>query len=254
MSLPRQYSRALQTHLRCRAVWPPTEAVAPGDYGEFVGGVWTRRGNVTADFRVPVVVESGGRRAEKFQFHSEREVGGGLDGAARLGAAEVGLDISLERRASFFVSLAGLEIDRLRSPRDVAVRLGAVPPWRHRRWYVVHEVFSGHDLVFYGAQSGGGGLQIRGSTLDLQRFLDAGRLGATLTFVARGDVGVQLRGSSDVRVNFGVNLFRLRAIGADRLAFSAGGPDDDGPLDALDPADEPEDDDDGAAGGPLTAG
>lgn len=240
MSLPRQYSRTLRNHLRCHAVWPPTTAVAPGDYGEFVGGIWKRIGNITVDFDVPVAVEPGGSRAERFLYHSDAGTGAHLDVGAALAGLEAELDISLERRTSFFISVAGFDIDRLASVRQVATRLRERPGWRHLRYFVVSELLHGHDLLFYGSESGSAGVKVRGETEELKLFRDVGRLSPALSFSSRGEVGLQVRGAADVPTGFGINLFRVRAIGADPMDLSFGGPVDDDPVEHLED-DAPED-------------
>ena len=242
MSLPRQYSQALRQQLRCHPVWPPTTPVAPGDYGTFVGGIWTRLGAVTTDFGVPVEVEHGDSRAEGFRFHSDGSFGAQLGAEAALARIDAELDISLTSRDSFFVSVAGLAVTRLTSARQVAAGLRERPDWRHLRYYVVSELVHGPDLLFYGSESGASGVKIRGNAALLERFRSSGRLSPGLGFASHGRVDLQIRGTSDTSTGLGLHLFRVRAVGADPVALSFGGPIDDDPIDPLEGS-EPDDDD-----------
>lgn len=244
MSLPGRYSQTLRQQLRCHPVWPPTTAVSPGDYGVFVRGIWTRIGHITTDFGVDVAVEPGGSRAERLLFHSDRSFGAALDIEVALARVEAELDISLAGSASFFVSAAGLDVTRLTSVRQIAAGLRERPGWRHLRYYVVAELLHGQDLVFYGSESGSAGVKVRGETALLERFRRSGRLSPGLGFASHGQVDLQLRGSSDASTALGLKLFRVRAVGADPVAVSFGGPAEDDPVDPLEHDDDPDDDDD----------
>lgn len=220
MSIAREYARTLRRHLRCRPVWPPMLDIVPGDYGVFRGGVFVRVGNVTTDFGVPVVVEPGGRRADKFQYHSDGAIGLDADVSGALAGADAGLRIGLSRRSSFFVSIAELDVQRLQSPRAVATRLRELPQWPFMRYFVVAELYSGRDLLFYGTESGSAGVTVRGSTEDLKLFQSVGKIGGSVQFAATGDVSVQFRGSADVIAGFGLGLFRVKQLGVQPLVMS----------------------------------
>lgn len=220
MSIAREYTRSLRKHLRCRAVWPPLIDVKPGDYGVFRGGVFARVGHLTTDFGVPVVVEPGGRRTDKFQYHSDGELGFGAAAEVAYGPAEVGLEIGLTRRSSFFVSVSELDVDRLQSPRRIALALRERDDWPFLRYFIVHETYKGRDLLFYGSESGGSGVTVRAEPLELRRFQQLGKLGASVQIVATGDVGLQYRGSPDVVAAVGLNLFRVKRVGLDPLAVA----------------------------------
>ncbi|MDC0719435.1 hypothetical protein [Nannocystis bainbridge] len=249
MSIAREYTRSLRRHLRCRAVWPPLLDVRPGDYGVFRGGVFVRIGHVTTDFGVPVVVEPGGRRADKFQYHSEGSLGFG--GAAELAVGEAGaaLDINLSRRSSFFVSVAELDVDRLQSPRQIALALRERDDWPFLRYFVVGELFKGRDLLFYGSEAGDAGVTLRGDPPELLRFQQFGRLGGSLQIAATGDCRLQYRGSPEVTAAIGLNLFRIKRLGVAPLAYALATPPaaprlagDDDELDLLDGGDDDDDD------------
>lgn len=243
MSIAREYTRALRRHLRCHAVWPPTLAVVPGDYGVFVRGVWNRIGNVTTDFGVEYVTEPGGHQAEKFQYQSTRTSTGGVQASVAYLGAEAELAVSLSERASFFVSLSEFDVDRLQSPRNVAVRLRAHPQWTCLRYYVAWELYRGHDLLFFGSESGGAGVTIRGDTEELKALQTVGKLGASLEFSTVGEVSMQIKGSERALAGFGVNLFRVRAVGAEPLALTfAAGPTDDEPIEYADADGDPDED------------
>ena len=221
MSIAREYTRSLRKHLRCRAVWPPLLDVRPGDYGVFRGGVFVRIGHLTTDFGVPVVSEPGGRRAEKFQYHSEGTLGFG--GAADLAVGDAGaeLQIGLARRASFFVSVAELDVERLQSPRQIALDLRERDDWPFLRYFVVGELFKGRDLLFYGSESGEAGVSLRGESSELLRFQQLGKLGGSIQIASTGDCRLQYRGSPDVTAAIGLNLFRIRRVGVDPLRYRA---------------------------------
>lgn len=213
MAIPRDYARALRKNLRAQAAWPPIQALQPGDYGEFEGGIFSRIGNLTTDFGVPCEVESGGHRAERFEYHSEREssLNAGLRGGA--GGAEAGLELELSRASSFYVSVADCDLVRLKSPRSVAMRLREAEGWRYLRYYVVWELFRGHDLVFYGSEAGGSRVQIRGSTADVKLFQATGKVGGSLGFAASSAALVKFRGAAGEEANFAVNVFRVKRVG-----------------------------------------
>lgn len=220
MSIAREYARSLRKHLRCRAVWPPLIDVNPGDYGVFRGGVFVRLGHLTTDFGVPVVVEPGGRRTDKFQYHSDGDLGFSAAAEVAYGAADIGLQIGLSRRSSFFVSVAELDVDRLQSPRQIALALRQRDDWPFMRYFVVSETFKGRDLLFYGSESGGAGVTLRAEPLELRRFQQLGKLGASVQIAATGDVGLQYRGSPDVVAAVGLNLVRIKRVGLDPLALA----------------------------------
>lgn len=253
MSIAREYARTLRRHLRCRPVWPPMLDIVPGDYGVFRGGVFVRVGNVTTDFGVPVVVEPGGRRADKFQYHSDGAVALAADAALAGAGADAGLKIGLSRRSSFFVSIADLDVRRLQSPHAVAARLRELPQWPHLRYFVVSELYGGRDLLFYGTESGEAGVTVRGDTDELRLFQTNARIGGSIQFAATGDVSVQFRGSADVVAGFGLNLFRVKQIGDMPLVMSFGQGDappgnliavrDDDPLEELVHEDDDDPDD-----------
>lgn len=245
MSIAREYTQVLRQQLRCYAVWPPTLAVAPGDYGVFVRGVFNRIGNINTDFGVSYVTEDGGQKADKFQYQSSRSSTGGVQASVALAGAKAELAVSLSERASFFVSVAEFDVERLQSPRNVAVQLRAHAQWPCLRYYVVWELFKGHDLLFFGSESGSAGVKIRGESEDVKLLQSAGKLGGSLEFSTAGEVSVQIKGSESALAGFGVNLFRVKALGAEPLAltFSAGPSDDDDPLAWLDTETEPGDDD-----------
>lgn len=240
MSIAREYTRVLRRHLRCYAVWPPTLAVVPGDYGVFQGGVFNRLGNVLTDFGVDYVTEDGGHQADKFQYESSRSTSAGLTGAAELSGVKAELGISLTDKSSFFVSVSEFDVDRLQSPRQVALRLRAHPQWPRLRYYVVWQLYKGHDLLFFGSESGGAEVKIRGDTTDIKLLQSAGKIGASLEFATAGEVGVQIKGSEDQLAGFAVNLFRVKVVGAEPMVtFGTGGePDEDDPLEYLDPEDD----------------
>lgn len=241
MSIPRQYSLALRTNLRARAAWPPTAALAPGDYGVFSGGVFSRLGNIRTDFGVPYVVESGGHQAEKFQFHSERSTHSGVDLDVGLAGADAALSIGLDARSSFFVSVAAFEVERLQSPRAVALALHEVSGWSHLRYFVVWELFRGEDLLFFGSESGASSIEVRGSTDDVKLLRRAGKVGASLEFQVRGDVGIQIRGGAGQPATFALNLFRAKLVGDPlALAFDGSAPPDDNVIDFVTPEDVPD--------------
>ncbi|WAS98329.1 hypothetical protein [Nannocystis punicea] len=221
MSIAREYTRSLRKHLRCRAVWPPLLDVQPGDYGVFRGGVFVRVGHLTTDFGVPLVVEPGGRRADKFQYHSEGSRG--FAGAAELavGDAAAELQIGLSRRSSFFVSVAELDVDRLQSPRQIALGLRDRDDWPFLRYFVVGELFKGRDLLFYGSEAGDASVTLRGDPPDLLRFQKFGKLSGSLQIAATGDCRLQYRGSPDVTAAIGLNLFRIKRVGVAPLRYSA---------------------------------
>lgn len=247
MSLSRQYARTLRKHLRCHAVWPPATAVAPGDYGVFVRGLWTRVGNVTIDFGVPISVEPGGNRLERFVYQSDSNLGGGGQVAGAIGSVDAELAISLAERSSFYVSVADFDVDRLTSIRKVALALRDRPSWAHLRTYVVWETLHGRDLVFYGSDAGEAGVKVRGEAASVKQFRDAGKLSADLSFTMSGEVGVQFRTPPGGLADIGVNLFRVRSVGATPESLSFGGDGEDDPVDYLEPDDVPDDDDDAAA-------
>lgn len=243
MSIPRQYSQALRTNLRARAVWPPTAALAPGDYGVFSGGVFSRIGNIRTDFGVSYIVESGGHKAEKFQFHSERSAHTGLDLNAGLAGVDAAVSIALDTRSSFFVSVAEFDVERLQSPRAVALALREVSGWSHLRYFVVWELFKGEDLLFFGSESGGSAVQIRGSTEDMKLLQKVGKVGASLEFGFSGDVGVQIRGAPGQTATFALNLFRGKLVGDPlALSFDTFAPPDDEVIDFITEDEETEDD------------
>lgn len=242
MSLARHFNRTLRKHLRCQAVWPPATAVAPGDYGVFVGGLWTRVGNITVDFGVPFETEPGGNQLDRFLYHSDTKDVGDVKVGAAMGTMSGELSISLSDRAAFFVSVADFDILRLRSVRKVALALRDRPSWSHLRNYVVWETFHGRDLVFCGSDSGASGLQIRGDMDNVKLFRDTGRLSPELGFTATGDVSVHFHSPPGGRTDFGVNLFRVKAVGADPESLSFGAGDEDDAVEHLDPAAEPTDD------------
>ena len=219
MNIPQRYATELRRRLRAQAVWPPTQAIEPGDYGEFDGGIFTRLGNITTDFGVPYAVESGGHRAEKFQYHGEREQSVGAGVEAAFAGVEAGAQILLASASSFFVSVAEFDIVRLQSQRTVAVRLHEAPGWRFLKYDVVWEMFQGSDLVFYGSETGSAAIKLHGSTPDLALFQSAGKIGASLRFATNSAVGVQFRGSPGQVVGIAVNLFRVKLVG-DPLAMS----------------------------------
>lgn len=194
-------------------MWPPLQAIEPGDYGEYDGGIFTRLGNLKTDFGVSYVVEPGAHRGERFAFHSEssRSSEIGLQG----GAAGVtgGARIALANEASFFVSLSESDAVRLQSPRAVATALREVSGWRHLRFYVVWELLRGRDLVFFGSESGGASVELHGNSPDLALFQSAGKVGASLRFSASAAAGVQVRGAPGELAGFAVNVFRVKAVG-----------------------------------------
>lgn len=213
MNLPKQYAKALRRGLRAQAVWPPLQAIEPGDYGEYDGGIFTRIGNLKTDFGVSYVVETGARRGERFAFHSESSRGGeiGLQGGAA-GAAG-GAQISLTSESSFFVSLSECDAVRLQSPRAVASALREVSGWRHLRHFVVWELLRGRDLVFFGSELGGAAVGLHGNSGDLALFQSVGKVGASLRFSASAAAGVQVRGAPGELAGFAVNVFRVKAVG-----------------------------------------
>ncbi|PCC66487.1 hypothetical protein SAMN02745121_00784 [Nannocystis exedens] len=221
MSIAREYTRSLRKHLRCRAVWPPLLDVRPGDYGVFRGGVFVRVGHLTTDFGVPVVSEPGGRRAEKFQYHSEDALGFGGAADLAVGDAAAELRIGLSRRASFFVSVAELDVERLQSPRRIALGLREREDWPFLRYFVVGELFKGRDLLFYGSEEGEAGVTLRGEPSELLRFQQLGKLGGSIQISSTGDCRLQYRGSPEVTAAIGLNLFRIKRVGVDPLRYRA---------------------------------
>lgn len=246
MTIAREYTRVLRRQLRCYAVWPPTLAVVPGDYGVFRGGVFNRLGNITTDFDVDYVTEDGGRQADKFQYESSRSSAAGLSAAAEVSGVQAELDLALTDRSSFFVSVSEFDVERLQSPRRVALRLRAHDQWPCLRYYVVWQLYKGRDLLFFGSESGGATVKIRGDTTDIKLLQSTAKVGASLEFTTAGDVGVQIKGSPNALAGFAVNLFRVKVVGADPLvAFGTGGEqenEDDDPLEYLDPDDDIDDD------------
>jgi hypothetical protein len=244
MTIAREYTRVLRRHLRCYAVWPPTLAVVPGDYGVFQGGVFNRLGNITTDFGVDYVTEDGGHQAEKFQYESSRSTSAGLSAAAEFSGVKAELDVALTDKSSFFVSVSEFDVERLQSPRHVALRLRAHAQWPRLRYYVVWQLYKGRDLLFFGSESGGATVKIRGDTTDIKLLQSVGKVGGSLEFATAGEVGVQIKGSEDEPAGFAVNLFRVKVVGAEPLiTFGTGGePDDDDPLDYLDADDDIDDD------------
>lgn len=233
MSIPRAYSNALRKDLRSRAVWPPIVAVAPGDYGVFRGGVFARIGNITTDFGISYVVEPGGHQARKFQFHSETDWNLGAEAAGDAASVKGEISIGLDGRSSFFVSVSAFDVLRLQSPRNVAVALREIEAWSHLRYFVVWELFTGEDLVFFGSESGKSSIKVRGNADDLKGFRCSGKVGGSLEFGASGDVGVQLRGAPETPATFALNVFRVKAVGDPlSLSFSAP-PNDDEVVDFL---------------------
>lgn len=221
MNLPKHYAKSLRSNLRVQAVWPPIQAIVPGDYGEYEGGIFTPRGNITTDFGVPSALESGGHLAEKFQYHSEHGRSGGLAVSGGSAGTEAGIEVSLANTNAFFLSVSSCELVRLQSKRAVAELLREVPDWRFLKYYVVWELFRGRDLVFFGSEQGGGGVTVRGSTRDLGAFAAAGTVGLSLQFATRGAVDLQFRGAPDEPASFAVNVFRVRRAG-DLVAMSFG--------------------------------
>lgn len=213
MNLPKEYAKALRRGLKAQAVWPPLQAIEPGDYGEYEGGVFTRIGNLRTDFGVSYAVEPGASRGERFVFHSESSRGleVGLQGGAAGASGRAQISLASER--SFFASASETDALRLKSPRAVATALRAAPGWRHLRHFVVWELMRGRDLVFFGSESGGAAVELRGESGDLALFQSAGKVGASLRFVANAATGVQLRGAPGELANFAVNVFRVKAIG-----------------------------------------
>ncbi len=226
MNLPKRYAKSLRSDLRVRAVWPPMQAIEPGDYGEYEGGIFTRRGNITEDFGVPYTLEPGGHRVEKFQYHSEHGRSGGLT----VSGGSAGIEVSLASTHSFFLSVSSCELVHLQRKRAVAELLREAPGWRFLKYHVVWELLRGRDLVFFGSEQGGGGVEVRGSAPDVGAFAAAGEVGASLQFATRGAVGLQFRGAPGEPASFAVNVFRVRRAG-DLVALSFGlgdpGTDDD---------------------------
>lgn len=247
MNIAREYTRVLRRHLRCYAVWPPTLAVVPGDYGVFVGGVFSRLGNVTTDFGVACVTEPGSHQAEKFQYESSQTSTASVSAAVKVAGAKAELGISLTDRSSFFVSVSEFDVERLQSPHQVAVQLRNHPQWRELRYFVVWQIYKGRDLLFFGSDAGGAGVKIRGDTEDIKRLQRVGKIGASLEFQAAGEVGVQIRGSAEEVASFGVNLFRVKVVGDPLVTFGPGPTPEFAPVEPLEFVDpeleEPQDDD-----------
>lgn len=180
---------------------------------------FTRRGNITEDFKVPYRDEPGGYLAEKFQYHSEHERSGGASLIAASSGIEGGVEISLASAESFFLSVASCDLVRMKAKHDVAEMLRDEPEWRFLKYFVVGELFRGRDLVFFGSEQGGRAVAVCGSTPDVTAFTAAGKVGASVRFATSGSVGLQFHGAPGEPVSFAVNVFRVRRVG-DLVALS----------------------------------
>jgi hypothetical protein len=213
--LPEKYSRFLLKHVGLRAVWPPTTALVPGDYGEFEDGVFVRLGNIGNDYNVACPVQPGASLDLDLTSTSTRvtQYHGGLKVKliTRRMSGDGALHIDFKKENSFFLRAKGCKSVALKSTVQVARQVARqASGWKHVRYWVLSEVYSAPSSILLASKKKDSTVKISGNVQALIKVFD-GQLSGNLSVSGASNMSLSILGDRGPVL---LRIFRVKVNGS----------------------------------------
>jgi hypothetical protein len=195
MSLPERYGKRVRQALGAIAVWQPGEAVALGAIMKKEG---SRFNQIDQLSRYTNTIETGKYQDKSLDLVSKGtkqrifQAGVELPSAAAIDlTAEASVKYEFSRAFKTYSKAPTLKGQHITNLNQIAAAVRNNPDWRHKEFYVVHEVYDADQFSFSGAETRKGSLTVSGKGSGILSFLTAG---ASAGLSSSGDVQLKLLG------------------------------------------------------------
>ena len=232
MSLPKEYNRALHKHADFYAAWfPVTMPFRVGDYGLVQNGVFQKIGHLEDlrgdGFDAEVRTATGNPTSIDFLSEGARSIktvaGATVADIPAVADVEAKLTYEFDRKNSFVVKAAEVNVERMENIRQVAdqlARLRREKKWSHR-YRVVSAVYTGKECLVLLSSEAGTKVEFEASASALKA-LDLGKVELKPSVSFSSDTVLKSIGNTGP---LGLGLFKLspwtndlKVLGADEAA------------------------------------
>jgi hypothetical protein len=210
MSIAKKYTSRVKKNLALEAVWLPGHDIELGDILHRKDGILEKIGNITnygISFNTEVV-----QRNASLDFQAQgvrtRVIQAGME------VSPYNIDMDVEARIE--IDFQKEETYYIKTPQfdgtgiDNLIRLGqhitGIGSWKHRRWFVVTNVFSVTEFVFLGSSEANRNVEISGSGQAIANYLETG-FSTDLNFSGLQNIETKITGQSGA-VAMRVSRFR----------------------------------------------
>lgn len=211
MSLPERYGKRVRSTLGGTAVWMPGTPVPLGAImvkGEGLFHEADQIANYTDKMKTAphqdksLDLVSSGTRQRIFQANAE------LPGTAQLDlAAEASVKYEFTRAFEYVLKTPILKGSHITNINQIAQVVKAASGWRHKDFYLVHEVYDAVEFSFVGSERSSSSIEIAGKGSAILGFLSAG---ASAGVKATGNAEVKLIGAGG---SVAMGLVRIKKDG-----------------------------------------
>ena len=212
MSLPDNYGKRLRSALKAVAVWLPGKPVSLGSIMAKEDNSFTELDQLSSftdkmksgkfqDINLNLV--SSGTRQRLFQANAELPSTAALDLSA-----EASVKYEFSGAFEYVLKTPTLQGEHITNLNQIANAVRNNPDWKHKEFYLVHEVYNSDQFSFVGTEKTKRTFEISGKGSAILSFLSAG---ASAGLSKTGDVQVELLGKGG---SIAMGLVRIKPDGS----------------------------------------
>lgn len=195
MSLPERYGKRLRQALGAIAVWQPGDSVAIGAIMKKEGGRFNQIDQISRFTNLATTAKHQDKSLDLVSKGTKQRIiqaGVELPSAAALDlTAEASLKYEFSRAFEYVLKTPTLKGEHITNVNQIAGAVKNHAEWRHKEFYLVHEIYDAEEFSFVGSETRKGNLSISGKGAGILGFLTAG---ASVGLTSTGDVQLKLLG------------------------------------------------------------
>jgi hypothetical protein len=212
MSLPERYGKRVRQALGAIAVWQPGDPVPLGAIMKKEGGRFNEIDQLSRFTGIATTavhqdksldLVSKGTKQRIFQAGVELPSTAALDLTA-----EASVKYEFSRAFEYVLKTPTLKGQHITNVNQIAQAVRSHPEWRHKEFFLVHEVYDAEQFSFVGSETRKGSLTLSGKGAGILGFLTAG---ASADLSSSGDVQLKLIGAGGT---LAMGLVRIKKDGS----------------------------------------